>query len=36
MSKIGPADLGGVMLMGICATPEEMRAVEDDKVANTI
>jgi hypothetical protein len=36
LSEIGPADLGGVLLVGICATPEEMRAVEEDRLANTI
>jgi hypothetical protein len=36
MSEIGPSDKGGVLFVGICATFEEMRAVENDKLANTI
>ena len=36
LSEIGPADTGGILLVGICATPEEMRAVEDDRWADTI
>jgi hypothetical protein len=35
LSEIGPADTGGVLFVGICATPEEVRAVEADRLANT-
>jgi hypothetical protein len=34
--KVGPADTGGVLFIGICATPEEMKADSDEKLANTI
>jgi hypothetical protein len=36
LSEVGPADEGGVMFIGICATPEEVRAVEQDRLANSI
>jgi hypothetical protein len=36
LSEIGPADTGGVLFVGICATPEEVRAVEKDRLASTI
>jgi hypothetical protein len=31
LSEIGPADIGGMLLVGVCATPEEIRAVDDDR-----
>ena len=36
LSEIGPADTGGVLFIGICATPQEMRAVEADRLAHSI
>jgi hypothetical protein len=36
LSKIGAADTGGVLVIGLCATPEEIRAVEREESARTI
>jgi hypothetical protein len=36
LNEIGPADAGGVLFIGLCATPEEIRAVESGELANTI
>lgn len=36
LSEIGPAETGGVLFVGICATPTEMKAVDDDRRANVI
>ena len=36
LSEIGPADRGAVLFVGICATSEEIRAFEDDRLANRI
>src|SRR5579863_7063197 len=35
MSEIGPADISGVMFVGICATPAEVEAVRTRALADT-
>ena len=36
LSQIGPTDENAVLLIGICATAAEMKAVAEDRIANTI